>query len=142
MGRSRGGLTTKIHALVDALGRPIRLKLTEGQAHDGRSAADMFDTVETGDILLADRAYDSDELRDRLAARGAWGNIRPMPNRIRHPTFSPWVYRQRNAVERFFNKLKHFRAVATRYDKRDDNYLASVQLASMRIWLRTYESVT
>ncbi len=142
MGRSRGGLTTKIHALVDALGRPIRLKLTEGQAHDGRSAADMFDTLEAGDILLADRAYDSDDLRDRLAARGAWGNIRPMPNRVRHPVFSRWVYRQRNAVERFFNKLKHFRAVATRYDKRDDNYLASVQLASMRIWLRTYESVT
>ena len=142
MGRSRGGLTTKIHALVDAVGRPIRLKLTEGQAHDGRSASDMLDTVGAGTILLADRAYDSDELRDTLTARGAWGNIRPMPNRIRHPPFSSWVYRQRNAVERFFNKLKHFRAVATRYDKRDDNYLASVQLASMRIWLRTYESVT
>ncbi len=142
MGRSRGGLTTKIHALVDAMGRPIRLKLTEGQAHDGRSAGDMFDTVEAGTILLADRAYDSDELRDKLAARGAWGNIRPMPNRVRHPVFSPGVYRQRNAVERFFNKLKHFRAVATRYDKRDDNYLASGQLAAMRIWRRTYESVT
>ncbi len=142
MGRSRGGLTTKIHALVDALGRPIRLKLSEGQAHDGRSADDMIDTVAAGTIFLADRAYDSDALRDRLAARGAWANIRPMPNRINLPVFSPWVYRQRNAVERFFNKLKHFRAVATRYDKRDDNYLASVQLASMRIWLRTYESVT
>ncbi len=142
MGRSRGGLTTKIHALVDALGRPIRLKLSEGQAHDGRSADDMYDTVAAGTIFLADRAYDSDALRDRLAARGAWANIRPMPNRINLPVFSPWVYRQRNAVERFFNKLKHFRAVATRYDKRDDNYLASVQLASIRIWLRTYESVT
>jgi len=142
MGRSRGGLTTKIHALVDALGRPIHLKLTEGQAHDGRSATDMFATVKAGHILLADRAYDSDELRNTLAARGAWGNIRPMPNRIRHPVFSSWVYRQRNAVERFFNKLKHFRAVATRYDKRDDNFLASIQLASMRIWLRTYESMT
>jgi len=52
------------------------------------------------------------------------------------------VYRQRNAIERFFNKLKHFRAVATRYDKRDDNFLASVQLASIQIWLRNYESVT
>ena len=61
MGRSRGGLTTKIHALVDAEGRPIRLKLTEGQAHDGRSAADMFDTVEAGHILLADRAYEGSE---------------------------------------------------------------------------------
>ena len=137
MGRSRGGLTTKIHALVDADGRPIRLKLTEGQAHDGRSAVDMFDTVGAGHILVADRAYDSDRLRHSMAARGAWANIRPMPNRVCNPVFSTWVYRQRNAVERFFNKLKHFRAIATRYDKRDDNFLASVQLASMRICLRS-----
>ncbi len=142
MGRSRGGLTTKIHALVDAQGRPIRLKLTEGQAHDGRSAADMFDTVGQGNILLADRAYDSDRLRQSLRARGAWDNIRPMPHRLEPQAFCAWVYRQRNHVERLFNKLKHFRAVATRYDKRDDNYLASVQLASIRIWLRNYESVT
>ena len=72
MGRSRGGLTTKIHALVDAVGRPIRLKLTAGQAHDGRSAADMFDTVQAGQILLADRAYDSDALRAALNKRGVW----------------------------------------------------------------------
>jgi transposase len=142
MGRSRGGLTTKIHALVDADGRPIRLKLTAGQAHDGRSAADMFESVQTGNILLADRAYDSDGLRHDLSARGAWGCIRPMPNRVNIPAFSPELYKQRNAVERFFNKLKHFRAVATRYDKRDDNFLASVQLASIRIWIRSYESVT
>jgi transposase len=135
-------LTTKIHALVDALGLPIALKLTEGQAHDGRSAEDMFDTVRAGNILLADRAYDSDALRERLAKRGAWGNIRAMPNRLKPPAFSHWLYRQRNLVERFFNKLKHFRAVATRYDKRDDNYLASVKLASLRIWLRFNESVT
>lgn len=127
MGRSRGGLTTKIHALVDA----------EGQAHDGRSAADMLDTVGPGDTLLADRAYDSDALREQMSGRGAWANIRAMPNRVKTFAFSPWVYRQRNAVERFFNKLKHFRAIATRYDKRDDNFLASI-----RIWLRSYESVT
>ena len=58
MGRSRGGLTTKIHALVDAEGRPILLKLTEGQAHDGRSADDMLASIRQGSILLADRAYD------------------------------------------------------------------------------------
>ncbi len=141
MGRSRGGLTTKIHALVDAMGLPIALKLTEGQAHDGRSAEDMFETLRPGNILLADRAYDSNALRDRLAEVGAWGNIRAMPHRLDPPAFSRWLYRQRNAVERFFNKLKHFRAVATRYDKRDDNYLASIKLASLRIWLRSYESV-
>ena len=66
-------LTAKIHALVDGDGRPILLKLTAGQAHDGRSAADMVDTVKTGNILLADRAYDSDALRQGLKARGAWG---------------------------------------------------------------------
>ena len=142
MGRSRGGLTTKIHALVDAEGRPICLKITEGQAHDGRSAADMFDTLKADHILLADRAYDSDGLRQALEERGAWANIRLMPNRRSKPAFSKFLYRQRNAVERFFNKLKHFRAIATRYDKRDDNFLASVQLASIRIWLRNYESVT
>jgi transposase len=133
MGRSRGGLTTKVHAVVDAEGLPIALKLSEGQAHDGRTAADMFDTVQAGHILLADRAYDSDALRNALSKRGAWGNIRLMPHRKSRPAFSDWLYRQRNAVERFFNKLKHFRAVATRYDKRDDNFLASVKLASLRI---------
>ncbi len=141
MGRSRGGLTTKIHALVDAMGLPIVLKLTEGQAHDGRSAEDMFETLRSGNILLADRAYNSNALRDRLAEVGAWGNIRAMPHRLDPPAFSNWLYRQRNAVERFFTKLKHFRAVATRYDKRDDNYLASIKLASLRIWLRFNESV-
>ena len=115
MGRSRGGLTTKIHALVDANGLPITLKLSEGQAHDGRSAADMLDDLGNGQILLADRAYDSDALRSALAERGAWANIKPMPRRRNVPAFSAVLYRYRNLVERFFSKLKHFRAVATRY---------------------------
>ena len=142
MGRSRGGLTTKIHALVDAEGLPIALKLSEGQAHDGRSAREMLDKLGEGQILLADRAYDADDLRIGLKQRGAWGNIKPMPNRKNIPAFNPWLYRFRNLVERFFNKLKHFRAVATRYDKRDDNFLASVKLASFRIWCRFNESAT
>lgn len=142
MGRSRGGLTTKIHALVDAEGRPIHLKLTEGQAHDGASARDMLDSVGSGATLIADRAYDANWLRDAMAERGAWANVRQLSTRKSAFAFSAWVYRQRNAVESFLNKLKHFRAIATRYDKRDDNFLASIQLASIRIWLRTYESVT
>ena len=136
MGRSRGGLTTKIHALVDANGLPITLKLTAGQAHDGRSAADMLEGIGENEVLLADRAYDSDALRQSLAERGAWANIRPMPNRKNIPAFSAFLYRYRNLVERFFNKLKHFRAVATRYEKHDANYLALVKLASARIWMR------
>jgi transposase len=142
MGRSRGGLTTKIHALVDACGLPIRLKITEGQAHDGCSAQDMIDTVERGDVLLADRAYDSNALRQTLAARGARANVKPMPNRVTALRFNRRLYRKRNLVERFFNKIKHYRAVATRYDKRDDNFLAGIKLASIRIWLRFNESMT
>lgn len=141
MGRSRGGLTTKIHALVDASGLPITLKLTEGQAHDGRSASDMLGSLVAGNILLADRAYDSDVLRQTLAERGAWANVKPMPQRRNVPAFSAFLYRYRNLVERFFNKLKHFRAVATRYDKTPENYLASVKLASVRIWMRFNESM-
>jgi transposase len=136
MGRSRGGLTTKIHALVDANGLPITLKLTEGQAHDGRSAADMLTGIGPGQTLLADRAYDSDALRQSINQQGGWANIRPMPGRINIPLFSPFLYRQRNLVERFFNKLKHFRAIATRFEKHDANYLALVKLASARIWMR------
>ena len=136
MGRSRGGLTTKIHALVDARGLPITLKLTPGQAHDGRSAADMLATLGEGDVLLADRAYDSDALRADMAARGAWANVRPMPNRKQRFAFSPFLYRYRNLVERFFNKLKHSRAIATRFEKHADNYLALVKLAASKIWMR------
>jgi transposase len=142
MGRSRGGLTTKIHALVDANGLPIAIKLTEGQAHDGRSAADMLDGIRDGQILLADRAYDSNALRNTTAAQGAWANVKPMPHRLDPPAFSPFLYRYRNLVERFFNKLKHYRAIATRYEKHARNFLALVKLAAIRIWLRHNESVT
>jgi transposase len=136
MGRSRGGLTTKIHALVDGNGLPVVLKLTEGQAHDGKSAADMLGDLGPGQILLADRAYDSDALRKTLADQGAWANVKPMPGRVNIPAFSAFLYRYRNLVERFFNKLKHFRAVATRYEKHDANYLALIKLAAARIWMR------
>ena len=81
-------------------------------------------------------------MRKTLSDRGAWANVKPMPNRKSMPAFSPYLYRYRNLVERFFNKLKHFRAVATRYDKRADNFLASVKLASIRIWCRHNQSVT
>ncbi len=142
MGRSRGGLTTKIHALVDANGLPVVLKLTQGQAHDGRSAADMLGSLGPGHILLADRAYDSNALRQTLKQQGAWANVKPMSRRLDPPSFSPFLYRYRNLVERFFSKLKHYRAIATRYEKHAANYLAAVKLAASRIWLRAYESVT
>ena len=142
MGRSRGGNTTKIHAIVDRNGLPIALKLTPGQAHDGKAFETIMGGIGEGTVLLADRAYDSDAIRDKLAEQGALANIRPLGVRTDPPAFSPKVYKMRNLVERFFSKLKHFRAVATRFCRQDANYLASVQLAALRIWMRFNESVT
>jgi transposase len=135
MGRSRGGLTTKIHALVDADGRPVRLELTPGQAGDAPVAATLLEEIAPGATLIADRAYDTNAIRDLAAERGAWANIPPRSIRKNGFAFSTWVYRQRNLVERFFNRIKHFRGLATRYDRRPDNYLAALKLAAVRIWL-------
>ena len=137
MGRSRGGLTSKIHALVDAEGRPVTLRLNGGQVADCREAEALFDALGEGDILLADKGYDSDAIRAKAAERKAWANIPPKTNRKGTFAFSPWLYRQRNLVERFFNRIKHFRGIATRYDKDPANYLAAIKLISTRIWCQT-----
>ena len=105
MGRSRGGLTTKIHALVDADGRPIRLELTPGQAGDVPMAATLLDKLSPGATLIADRAYDTNAIRNLATERGAWANIPPRSIRKGSFAFSTWVYRQRNLVERFFREL-------------------------------------
>jgi transposase len=136
MGRSRGGLTTKIHAVVDANGLPITLKLTPGQAHDGACADDMLGTIKAGQTLIADAGYDSDRLRADLKRRRAKCCVKPMPNRKKKYRPQRATYRKRNAIERFFNKLKHFRAIASRFEKFAANYLALVKLASARLWMR------
>ena len=140
MGRSRGGLTSKIHAVVDANGLPVRLALTPGEAHDNRLAGKLLSRLESGSMLLADRGYDADWIRGLAMRRGAWANIPPKRNRSDPICFSPYLYRDRNRIERFFNRIKQCRRVATRYDKLAANYLAFVQLASIRLWLRAYES--
>jgi transposase len=91
-------------------------------------------------IVLADKAYDADCIRELIQNQGAAPNIPPKSNRNWKPCFSKRLYRERNPIERFFSKLKHFRRVATRYDKLAANFLAMVQLASIRLWLRAYES--
>ena len=137
MGRSRGGLTTKIHALVDAERRPVRIALTAGQAGDAPAAAQMLPLVAPGSTLIADRAYDTNAIRDACAARKVWANIPPRSIRKDSFAFSSWVYRQRNLVERFFNRIKQFRGLATRYDRSPDNFLAALKLVAVRIWLAT-----
>jgi len=91
-------------------------------------------------MLLADRGYDADWIRELARQKGAWANIPPKRNRKDPICFSPHLYRARNLIERFFNKIKQCRRVATRYDKLAANYLAFIKLASIRIWLRANES--
>lgn len=140
MGRSRGGLTTKIHALVDAEGRPIRIALTPGQAHDGTAAEELLAILKPGAALQADKAYDSNAIRNQAQEQDVWANIPPKSNRKGSFVFSPFLYRYRNLVERFFNKLKQFRRIATRYDKNPEDFLAAIKRISARIWIRSDDS--
>lgn len=91
-------------------------------------------------MLLADKGYDANDLRAAAADRKAWANIPPKRNRKDPICFSKHLYKARNLVERFFNKIKQFRRIATRFDKTAENFLAAVKLASVRIWLRGNES--
>lgn len=135
MGRSRGGLTSKIHALVDAEGRPVTLRLTAGQVHDSVEAEALLDgTLSDGSTLLADKGYDNNAIRALADEHKVWANIPVRSNRKGAFVFSAWVYRQRNLVERVFNRIKQFRGIATRYDKDPLNFLAAVKLVALRIW--------
>ena len=128
IGRSRGGLTTKIHVLVDGLGNPVDVMLTPGQAHDLTCAEPLLERADP-QALLGDKAYDAVALLDTLAKRQITPVIPPKANRKLPRACDFALYCERNLVERFFNKLKHFRAIATRYDKLARNFLAAVQLA-------------
>jgi transposase len=126
---------TKIPALVDAEGRPIHLALTAGQAGDAPAGRELLARLAPGGILLADKAYDTDAIRAETAERGGFANVPPRTIRKRTFAFSPWLYRQRNLVERFFNWIKQMRGLASRYDRRPDNFLAALKLAAVRIWI-------
>ena len=119
---------------------PLRLSLSAGQAHDVPAALTLLDRLDARTIVLGDKAYDAGNIRDLIENQGAVPNIPAKSNRKWRPCFSKTLYRERNEVERFFSKLKHFRRIATRYDKLADNFLAMVKLASTRLWLRAYES--
>jgi transposase len=140
MGRSRGGLTSKIHAVVDANGLPVQLGLTPGEAHDNRLCPELLTGLQPKSMLLADRGYDADWIRALVKQQGAWANIPSKRNRKEPIFFSPYLYRARNLVDRFFNKIRQCRRIATRYDKLAANYLAFIKLAAIRLWLRAYES--
>ncbi|MGE9697857.1 MULTISPECIES: IS5 family transposase [unclassified Streptomyces] len=155
LGRSRGGLTTKIHLAADGRCRPLAFVLTPGQAGDAPAFAQVMDRLRvprrvgrpriTPDAVLADKAYSSRAIRRHLRRRGIRAVI-PQPadqaaNRRRlgshggrPPAFDREAYKQRNTVERCINKLKQWRGLATRYDKTATIYLAALHLAAIFIW--------
>jgi transposase len=128
-------LSTKIHALVDALGNPLDFLLTPGQACD-LEGTDAFLPGLSAGALLADKAYDADErVLKALEEKGIEAVIPPKSNRKQQRDYDKDLYKTRHLVENFFLKLKQFRAIATRYDKTARNFLGAVFLAGAYLWL-------
>jgi len=128
-------LTTKIHAVVDALGNPLAIRLTGGQAHDITQAEALLAEVEP-QALIADKSYDADGFIETLTVRRIEPVIPSKANRKAPRRCDFALYAERNLVERFFNVLKQFRGIATRYEKTARNFLAGIHLACALAWLK------
>ena len=135
IGRSRGGLTTKIHMVVDALGNPLAFSLTGGQVHDITQAETLTAKIQA-EALLADKGYDSDKYVASLEVRAIKPVIPPKANRKVKRDCDFALYAERNLVERFFQFIKQFRGIATRYEKTARNFLAALQLVCALAWLK------
>jgi transposase len=114
--------------------------ITPGQAHDAKGAAVLLTNLKRKSVVIADKGCDADWIRAHIRGQGAIPNIPNKANRTRRYRWYKQLYRERNLIERFFNKLKQFRRIATRYDKLGAAFFAFVQLAAVRIWLRSIES--
>ncbi len=135
LGRSRGGFSCKIHACVDALGNPLRFILTGGQRNDITQASDLTAGY-TCEWVMADTAYDSDAFLKEIWDRGAVPVIPPRSNRKEPREYDKHLYRERHLVECFFNKIKHYRRIFSRYDKLDRSYMGFLSFVGALIWLR------
>ena len=135
MGRSRGGLTTKIHLATDALGRPLRVILTLGQRGDAPMAPDLLDGLSPRRVLAA-KAYHSNGLRALIDSGGAEAVIPCNPTRKQSIPYDFQAYNVRNTVERCFNKFKHVCRIATRSDRRAIYFLSFIHIAATMIWMR------
>jgi transposase len=127
---------------VDENGLPLRIVLSAGQASDKAAVAALLQGLPPARALVADRGYDARAIVEMVRQHGGEAHIPTQRDRKVQRSVDPALYRQRNLIERFFCKLKHFRRVATRFDKLARNFLAAVLLASTRLWLRAYESTT
>ena len=126
--------------MVDQDGLPVRIILTAGQSSDMTAVPELLAGLPVPITVVADRGYDSNAVLDLIRASGAQPSIPSTSQRTVRRSVDMAIYRQRNQVERFFCRLKHFRRVATRFDKLARNFLAAVLLVSTRLWLRAYES--
>jgi transposase len=127
--------------VVDQAGMPVRLVLSQGQSSDKTVAPLLIEGLKPDRDLVADRGYDARAIVDLVERQGGRAHIPTCRDRKIQRSVDRELYRQRNLVERFFNKLKHFRRIATRYDKTARNFLAATLLAATRLWLR-FESTT
>lgn len=146
LGRSQGGFSTKLHVRVEGNGQLMTFVLTPGQQHEATVAEELLDQGAVKRVgrgrpkrrpkrLVGDKGYSSRKLRDTLRRRGIRITIPHKRNEHRSGPFDRTLYRLRNRVERFINRLKQFRRVATRYEKRADCYRAVVTLAAILLWL-------
>ena len=126
-------MSTKIHTATDALGNPIRFILTGGERNDITQIEALLDGLQTS-LVLADKGYDGQRAMKAIAATGAKPVVPRRRTTAQWRSFDATLYKDRNLIERFFNKIKHFRRIATRYDKLARNFLAAVTLAAVIIW--------
>ena len=137
LGRSRGGFGTKVHAITDALGNPLDFVLTGGQASDiGKADRWLELTPEGTEAFVGDKGYDSDALVQAIEARGMEPVIPPRSHRTTPREVNWWVYKERHLIECFFNKIKHYRRIFSRFEKLARNYMGFLRFVSALIWLR------
>lgn len=135
IGKSCGGFSTKIHTKVDALGMPLEFIITGGQKQEINFAENLLGK-EHSEYLLADRGYDCEPFRDVIRLRGTTPVIPGKNNRLIPIEYDRHIYKERNCIERFFNRLKHFRRLATRYDKTQAIFLGSLFLIGILLWIK------
>ena len=134
IGKSRGGYSTKVHATTDSLGCPTRFVLSAGNASD-YSFAHVLLNGQDAKYVIADKGYDSNEIVDKIKEMGAGVVIPPRSHRNNPREYDQRLYKERNAIERMFCRLKQFRRIASRFDKLATSYLSFLYVASISIWL-------
>ncbi len=135
LGRSKGGFTSKINAKVDALGNPLKFIITPGQRNDCTQASLLLKNV-NGSYVMADKAYDSNNIRKQIKNQNSEAVIPPRSNRIEKYDYDEFLYKERHVIECFFGKIKHFRRIFSRFDKSARNFLAFLSFVRAIIWLR------